>query len=266
MIQKILLALGIAALLPASMECKHENPRIFYSSIRQSGTHLLQKFFQLLTDQSSHWIASLDDSWSKAKNKRQLAKEKLSQAPSSTFSGAHMSYHPEFSSLLDKMGYKKFFIFRDPRAQVVSRAHWILDNPEIFPQHAPHRNKPGYFDQLLMDLIKEVPHVYRKFMPWKKDHRCYSVRFEDLVGPQGGGSAHVQLREMRNMAEHLGIPYTEKMLKKCAHKIFGGTFTFRKGQIKSWKSEFTKRHKEAFKRAGGSSLLIHLGYEENDKW
>jgi len=42
-------------------------------------------------------------------------------------------------------------------------------------------------------------------------------------------------------------------------------FTFRQGQIGSWREVFTPYHKDLFKRTMGQELIL-LGYEPDDQW
>lgn len=91
------------------------------------------------------------------------------------------------------------------------------------------------------------------------------VRFEDLVGPQGGGSQEVQLDAMRKIANYLGIYPTDGELLGIALKLFGKFITLRAGQIGSWKSHFSEQHKKEFKRVA-AQLLVDLGYERDFEW
>ena len=73
------------------------------------------------------------------------------------------------------------------------------------------------------------------------------------------------MREIMNIARHIGIPVNRKRALEIANQLFGGTATFRKGQIGAWKKEFTQEQKELFKEHAGQ-LLIDLGYEKDYNW
>jgi hypothetical protein len=47
--------------------------------------------------------------------------------------------------------------------------------------------------------------------------------------------------------------------------LFGVGRTFRKGQIGSWREEFSAEHERAVKEVAGS-LLVELGYEADPEW
>ena len=113
--------------------------------------------------------------------------------------------------------------------------------------------------------LRTIDEFYRYFIPWKECDSFCTIRFEDLVGPRGGGSLECQLKEIKKIANHLRLDVDDQVIEKVADQLFGGTETFRKGQIGSWKDHFELRHKEAFKKIAGQ-LLIDLGYEKDFNW
>jgi sulfotransferase 6B1 len=245
-----------------------ETPKVFYSSIMQCGTHLLKKCLQLMTKRPENWIHGFDSAWSRLKkNPRaqvQEGRSKLFRGPANAFSGAHMSYRRSFSAFLKHQGYVPLFIYRDPRAHVISRAYKIVNDPQHYPMAARYPSSSD-FPRLISDLIRQVPRLYKRFMPWKDDPSCYAIRFEDLVGPDGGGTVEAQQAVLKGIAEHIKIPYTDDLIKYCGKHVFGGTYTFRKGQIESWQKAFTNQHRTLFKKVAGQ-LLIDLGYEKDLDW
>ncbi len=86
------------------------------------------------------------------------------------------------------------------------------------------------------------------------------VRFEDLVGPEGGGSAEAQRRAVGSVAAHLGLEADEATLERVGRSIFGAGQTFRKGTIGGWKEEFSGEHERAAEEVVGP-LLAELGYD-----
>ncbi len=100
---------------------------------------------------------------------------------------------------------------------------------------------------------------------WLKNKRTLIVRFEDLVGSQGGGSDHIQRQTLIRMAKHLRLNPSAQTLNHIQDTLFGSTPTFRKGQIGEWVTHFKPVHKEAFKEKFGD-LLIQFGYEEDNSW
>ncbi len=85
------------------------------------------------------------------------------------------------------------------------------------------------------------------------------IHFEALVGLKGGGSDTSQRDALLQMILFLGIELEDEALERVQSNIFGGTSTFRKGQIGSWKEEFTQEHEALFEEYLGS-INRSLGY------
>jgi len=186
----------------------------------------------------------------------------------------HLFFDKAFIPFLNNDKNAFFFIYRDPRDQLVSMAYYMLRNWKYarWP-----RAKEISFNELIMELIvsgeiynddppcKNINDLYQKYIPWMHQSAMCVLRFEDLIGPKGGGSLEAQYASIKKIAKHLDVFLTEKQVRQKAASLFGGTHSFRKGQIGSWKSHFTPEHKAAFKEVAGQ-LLIDLGYEESFDW
>ena len=102
-------------------------------------------------------------------------------------------------------------------------------------------------------------------LPWQSNTNTCTVFFEHLVGPRGGGSLEMQLKTLARIAEHLNISCSQQELQTMATKVFGGSQTFRKGAIGSWKAYLKEEHRSIFKELMGPRL-ISLGYEKDNNW
>lgn len=113
---------------------------------------------------------------------------------------------------------------------------------------------------------------------YSSDRNCLVCRYENLVGPQGGGTEALQREEIKRIAEHLGFSVSEPLLESVLAHIYGNEVdpfgspglehfrsTFQRGKINNWKDVFTEEHKERFKQRLGK-MLIALGYEQDDNW
>jgi len=193
----------------------------------------------------------------------------------------HLIYKPEYAVIFKETQSPIFFGYRDPRDLLVSLARFMKQCPGIW-----HGADKIPMDNLIMDLIlhnnstnnnppvKGVFNLYQAYLPWRDAPGCYSVRFENLVGAQGGGSQEKQIQEIKNIAHHVGVIITDDRAQDIAQNLFGGTWTFdasrdvvkeKAGQIGSWKNYFTQEHKKAFKTVAGQ-LLIDLQYEQDFNW
>ena len=87
------------------------------------------------------------------------------------------------------------------------------------------------------------------------------VRFEDLVGPGGGGSEEAQRLAVERVAAHLGVEVGEGTTRAVEEDLFGVGRTFRRGRIGGWREEFTAEHERALAEGALGPLLAELGYD-----
>ena len=173
--------------------------------------------------------------------------------PKSQYINGHIPYNSEFSKIIADLNYHHVCIIRDPRAVTVSRMKFILNSEsakDILPQGIPLKAdlepmstierlnfilEGGYAEKA--DLkIYSFAHIYRSILAWAKDPNCLLVRFEDLIGEQGGGDNQKQTETLRNLANHLNIPWDEEIARQTKNVYDPKTRTFRVGNINSWKT------------------------------
>lgn len=191
----------------------------------------------------------------------------------------HLPFHKNYNFFFDTFTEANFLMIRDPRDQLISLAATSLKDP---------LNREMYLHETLLDLIKgENKHVpwerrhgacdlmwtlgpvkfYKSFLKWTENPKFMVVRFENLVGPQGGGTLEAQMNEIRNIGRHLGVEFTDEQIIEVADNLYGDTRTFKKGQLNAWKKYYTPEIKQAFKNVPGAcQLLIDLGYEQDCDW
>jgi len=103
--------------------------------------------------------------------------------------------------------------------------------------------------------------TYRMYARWFDDPSCYCVRFEDIIGPQGGGDRETQVKALAALMEYTGVCNDMTDPEAVADQIFGTEApTFRKGQIDSWREEMSPEVYEVFLRECGEVLKM-WGYE-----
>ena len=277
------------------------NPKIINISIPKSGTWLINKLVTLLTNKNQG-NTRLHGAKILTATKRPKANEKAIQlvTPSTQtliqclenlkdneFLLGHLAYYEEYDKLLDQYGFKKLFIIRDPRDQLISRVFYVYKLKGIYAglQKIPFDKlllmligspENTEFDDLLSGFlsyinspkelyISNIASFYKEYLPWLNSKNCYKTRFEKLIGPKGGGNLEIQLKEIKNIVNYLNLNKSDNEIYQAAEKLFGGSSTFREGQIGSWKKHFKEEHKVAFKKVAGQ-LLIDLGYEKDFNW
>jgi hypothetical protein len=97
-------------------------------------------------------------------------------------------------------------------------------------------------------------------MLWLLNHpNVCKTSFEELIGPQGGGSAEEQTQALKRVFEFLGV--TDQKPEEVASKLFNrDSFSFYKGQIGGWREAFTTEHWRLANERFGDVLQLY-GYE-----
>ncbi len=239
----------------------HANFVVF--SPPKSGTHLIAKVLELmLKKEAVMYLGNVGEPKDAFKKVEYATKE-------NRFLIAHM-YNPDTMKLLISRRYKVIFMVRDPRDLMVSALNWIREGqwPHI---PAIHIANPS---EQLDELITGRRFDYR-FFDWAfgndlsicRDLSAYAyiAHFENLVGPEGGGDRESQIKEIMGLGKAIGFKITKKRAAQIADEAFGGTGTFRNGQIGKWQEVFQPEHITSFKKLYGH-FLINLGYEKNMDW
>lgn len=284
----IILSLTITAQTQSNVHTKN----ILATSVPKSGSFLLFRCIELLTNKNISYYHFTQQG---------ITEEELMDPSPSTFTRllttlysneflvGHFKYTLEYDQLVKDHNFKVVFIIRDPRDQIVSRAFYIQKYPERYPglQHLSIEElitgligsitEPQLFNTLVTDHVKylnkplqtsfsNIKQFYQAFLPWSKTANCYTVKFEKLIGPQGGGTRIEQVREIRAIARHIQQPLTPTLLRSTLTNLFSNESpTFREGIIGSWKKYFTPHHKALFKVVA-QDLLVQLEYEQEDNW
>lgn len=240
--------------------------RILANSVPKAGTHLLKKCLGLLPDVFDtriHLDIGLD---------AQTLQAHLESAANGGFFTAHLPYWAPYIKMLEDLQYKTILMLRDPRDLVISFAHFVTKTKD----HYLHT----YYQQLANDneritntivglddgTLFDIGTLHQIFLGWSQSSNNCIIRFENLVGPMGGGSYDTQVREIKQIADHLIIELSVAKIERIAGRLFDtASPTFRKGVIGDWKNHFSAQHKQVFKNVAGQ-LLIDLGYETDFDW
>ncbi len=264
--------------------------RVVANSIPKSGTHLLDRLLVLLGFEMieggirPHLVAgrygpvrrlmrgrgekvTIGVVSPQQVSRRWLAR-RLAGVPEGGFLNAHCLHSPELADLFRREGMRIVCILRDPRDVAVSQMHHIKQRKQHFA-HEGYMALPSDRERLMVSIrggqlggreLQSLERRYRQFLDWERDGGAVMVRFEDLVGPEGGGSAEAQRLVVERVAGHLGVPVGEGTMRTVEEGLFGVGRTFRKGQVGGWREEFTTEHERAVEEVAGP-LLQELGYD-----
>lgn len=280
----LLLTLPLRAAVSLNKEIPH---RVVLLTVPKSGSHMIIKLFHLLDGREhtdlhywqhpQRWYFSPTWDWSK----EQFAEFIEGIFQENTLPWGHMNASSFVLDYVeDHPDVKVVVMIRDLRDVVVSFAHffgWLIDGEYKRKTSLNERimwiltSGFGSQDGSVADLVLEAGAV----LDWVGMENALFIRFEDLVGPKGGGALEAQRSSIERLSSHLGLDLTAEERSFLTTSLFGKydrksldeklTWTFRKGQIGGWKEAFTEEHKRVFKERFGD-LLIALGYEEDSSW
>lgn len=241
-------------------------PRILSISMPKSGTNLLQRILILHPFLSRAWLPTLGRRntkiWSDPLNL-------FSQVKNGKIVSSHFDYDSDLADLFsNKLEFKLLLMVRDPRDAVISDMHYI----KSWPGH-PLKNQimslPDDKSRLLALIegrkgLRNIHDQILRFSRWKEC--AHTIRFEDAIGADGGGSDDKQFEVIKGMFDYLKMQVSDEEARLIsANARSGKTQTFRTGRIRNWETVFDNELKDAFRLIAGD-LLIDLGYETGMDW
>jgi hypothetical protein len=183
----------------------------------------------------------------------------------------HVPYSPRAADMLRQLGLAMLIIVRDPRDVVVSHAMHITNvhghrlRRRLLQLCVGERLDiviNGLRDEFTGEvLLESLAQRYDHLLAWRAFAPSQLVRFEDLVGPQGGGCAEAQRSALRDILSFIGAPAGDETIKRIANNMFGNTITFRRGKIGGWREVLDDRHVRTIEAACGR-VMRELGYEK----
>jgi len=245
-------------------------------SIPKAGTYLLSKALHLILDDPNHKILH--------KPVRKTDKHVDFDGSMISDKYIHLCHIPvtEKNSIsIGKYNLKPIFIIRDPRDQIVSFAYYIKQHKwkdcgsksikeliDLLISKTSFITARPNLDSFEFRTLDNITDFYNLYLPWQEHSSVYTTHFEKLIGPMGRAHENtkfdeVQINEIINIADHIGINISRDKAKQIAKDLWGPpkvqvNGTFRQGKVGSWKHEFSFEQKAAFKRVAGQ-LLIDLG-------
>lgn len=253
-------------------------------TIPKSGSHLTIKALHLMTGTTPIWHTHFPS---------------LYYIPfENGFLYTHLCLSPELERNYEDLPLlKKIINIRDLRDVCLSMIHQIEKNPwPGMSMDTRQQFKQMSFEEKLSFVINydyntqevasfapnslqvSIRQVAEQALFYSMDPKNLVCRYENLVGPLGGGSEEAQRAELNQIAAYLGLSIPEYQIASIADRLYGDEenpfhpfgiprlhSTFSRGKIGSWKLYFTEDHKRCFKEKLGD-LLIALGYEEDNSW
>jgi hypothetical protein len=199
----------------------------------------------------------------------------ISNFKENSYSMAHLPFSEKIELCLKKNKVKVIYIIRDPRDVAVSHFYHHLKDDKY--QGYKLMNNLKDHKQRLMLSMKGFRHnseyatsALRERIDNSKgwffscSNNILPIKFEDIIGVQGGGSDFRQKEVLLTIEKFLGLKKNHLVNQK--DKIFyKKSETFRKGCISDWIGHFDNESKEYIKKELGE-VIVELGYESDYDW
>jgi hypothetical protein len=252
-------------LTPAKLRFRLHNgglPKILCISLPKAGTHLVERALCLhprLYRKLRPTIAPGMERWDGLD-------AALGRLRSGQLLVAHLPYDPAYAAVLERRHVRAICTIRDPRDVVLSQVHFIVKR-RFHPHHAAFAARSTLAERLELAILGDastgIPSIrerLERYAGWLGDGSLV-VRFEDLVGPKGGGTAEEQRRTVEQIYGHVGIDVTPGFIARVCDELFSPSSpTFRRGATGQWHDAFEPRIVELFAREAGSAAAPY-GYE-----
>lgn len=242
--------------------------KVFLNSLPKSGTNLAAKCLELLGYTQSgrldaslvlgngvkqklrklYFSLSIKEGYSVGIDtpvalSRSAVRNVLRRARSDNFVTGHLGYTNDLLFLVKEMGFAPILMLRDPRAVLNSFVHYVSSNPK----HALNSLMRNVSEERRYEIgllgISKGKIMLRPLLErcnaleiWRRDPDVFTMKFEELVGPAGGGDKSRQNKSISDVAGFIGV--TQFDSQHIAAELFGpGRHTFRRGSIQGWHDE-----------------------------
>jgi len=251
--------------------------RVLAISMPKSGTHLLTALLDAIPGMRFSGYHLTEAEVAGRRGPVDRLDRALRRVRQGQYLSGHLPARPAVVGCVAELGYRTIFIVRDPRDVAVSDLHYILG----FRQHPLHERlhrMPTEDERLLAmitgiddtrdghPLLEPMGQRVAGYLGWMSSDQTLTVRFEDLVGPSGGGSHDRQRATVSAVLNHLDRLDDPDDVDRISRAVWSPTSsTFRRGAIGDWRLHFRPVHVERVKGLAGSQLIA-LGYESDLDW
>lgn len=264
----------ILSLKPNKIQGRFVGPRVLVNSIPKSGTHLVDQLleeFPLVRPALCRTVREkpsdklLDINF---EERESIRVKKILSILKGQYMRAHMPLSKALSDGLSQAGnVKTILIVRDPRSVVVSQYKYISDIDVTHPTHDIINQYENISDKLRACIlgvdghIEAVVDVYRSYSAWLEREDTLVVKFEDLVGKNGGGDDATRKSKIYEIAHFLGIDINSNAYSAIVENIGSpNTSTYRSGNVHDWKN-YLDGDLELVLKEEFSGLEVKFGYQ-----
>ena len=221
--------------------------KVLVTTLPKSGTHYLNVVMQAygferhFCDVHEFTAGMVDPDPERANKAAWALVEAIERMPDGHFMNEHVPHNPSLMFWLEKRHIKVVALLRNPYDFVVSLAHHLRrepspDTPADLSMHALQHwictHVPeGHTDPMAKRYLARIG-------GWATDPRAFLLRFEDIIGPRGGGSFADQVATGLRLRDYLGAQLDEAQVARALISSYKPDLAmFRRGRIGGWRDE-----------------------------
>lgn len=229
----------------SQLEGRRLGPKIILNSLPKSGTHLLESlFFEIPLMRHCGKKTLRLETQNQIKPKLKV----ISSLKKGQFMLSHMQYHDAILETTSNNNIKLIHLIRDPRDVLLSHLNYIERMDITQKSHKYIMQFDQRIDRLKamingkQNIIEPFPVVLNKFKPWINKEEVLCLRFEDLIGSNGGGNNQNQIEAVKSICEFISIKVEDAVIEKISKGIYSSkSSTFNKGKINNWKQNLNNK-------------------------
>lgn len=237
-------------------------PKVLCISLPKAGTHLLERAICLHPRLYRKLVPTITG---RELRRRGGAERFFGRLRPGQVVMAHLRYDARVPELLAAHGVRPIFMIRDPRDVVVSQVRYALGRPDHWA-HELFADAPAH-EQLQLAIegdpgrgLRSLADRLDAFAGWMRDDVAL-VRFEDLIGVEGGGSAERQREVVADVYRFVGVDAEPTLVDDVSRRSFSADSpTFRKGAIGGWRAVFDDELTALVHDLAGEQIA-RFGYE-----
>jgi hypothetical protein len=238
------------------------NPGVFCVSLPKAGTHLLERALCLHPLLSRKLLPTINNTNITRWRSLDLL---LRGVKPGQLLVSHLTYSDHRHQAVTDSGMASLFLVRDPRDIVVSSAFYIMKNAKHH-LHQLFQSLPDDRARIALLVrgdaangVSSIAERLERFSGWLTAANLV-VRFEDLVGAQGGGDDRRQEKTLRSIFHTVGVDLDDQHLATIRGHLFSSASpTFRKGAVGEGKRWVTAEIEAIFQETAGP-FLTRYGY------
>jgi hypothetical protein len=246
---------------------------VVVNSIPKSGTNLLLNTVTSIPNSSRKGDCSYTQRYFEPDSKFDYIMTKIRELkPGFVYSG-HIPYFERYDQWLKDNDIRQIFIYRDPRAIVISGFYYIMEmkkekqvNYELLKNGTTNEDKVldliygiGEGKNMLKAGEKDlagIRHVFEGYLPWLSNERTLCIKYEDLVS--NGPLCTEKILAFLGFNDTFELSQAAAIFERGANP--DRSHTYRKGGTEEWKKEFNSERQKAFLEVMPASLMNAYGY------